>query len=179
MRLSWGGKERWKCLGAPLSPALCWDWQELPWTQKLQEKGLIPREMQGLYSLCSPKKQSKSSVKLQQQCKGSGRTKCKLCLPASGPRICPCSHVMQLGSIMRGAHGFDTWTQFPLTSLLPNNLLLLVQMAPSKIPTSSLISGSCAPPGHLGNLALVFVLAHLAVMGFVAVVQKTKWLSTF
>lgn len=58
-----------------------------------------------------------------------------------------------------------------LASLGPNGTIVL---NPSKIPTSSLISGSCAPPGHLGNLALVFVLAHLAVMGFVAVFQKIK-----
>lgn len=154
--------------------------------QKLQEKGLIPPRSAGplLLSLCSLRKQSKSPVKSQQQCHGAGRTKSKLCLSVSGPGVCSCSCVMQLGSAVQGApwvcylysiflHIFAPKQFAPLGS---NGTMVL---KPSKITTSSLISGSCVPPGHLGNLALVFVLAHLAIMGFVAVVEQIKILSSF
>lgn len=54
-------------------------------------------------------------------------------------------------------HRFFTCTPSPITSLQlaslgPNDTVIL---NPSKITTSSLISGSCVPPGHLGNLAVV------------------------
>lgn len=130
---------------------------------KLQEKGLIPQRSAGplLLPLCSLRKQSRSSQLWTSS--SAGRTKIKLCLPASGPRICSCSCVMQLGSTAgkKKKHGFFYLCPISLNISatcfsLSNDTVVL---NPSKITTSSLISGSYVPPSHLGNLA--FVLSQL------------------
>lgn len=82
--------------------ALCEDWQELPWTQKLQEKGLISQRSEEplLLPLCSLRKQNKSPVKSQQQ---YWEDKKQALFTYFGPRVCSCSCMMQLGSTVQGA----------------------------------------------------------------------------
>jgi len=82
---------------------------------------------------------------------------------------------MQLVVLCKEHHGSDAWTPSPLASPLPNCLLLLVHMAPwsstqAKQPHPLSSQGPVCLQVILGSLVLVFVLAHLAMMGFVAVV---------